>query len=222
MDIGSAFTYVFDDEEWIKKVAIGGGLIFGGLILTPILIGLALFVIVTGYSFETLKNVRDGVVRPLPEWTDFGGLFSKGLLVVVIALIYNVPSLILSCASAGINVASQQLDPDVAATLAFGAACASCLQVLVSLLGNALLPAAIIRYAQFESLGAAFQFGEIFSFIRENIGDYIIAVLLSWVAGFVATLGGLILCVIGIFFTTFWSYLVGFNLYGQLARKMTV
>ena len=27
MDIGSAFTFMFDDEEWIKKIAIGGGII---------------------------------------------------------------------------------------------------------------------------------------------------------------------------------------------------
>jgi len=221
MDIGSAFTFAFDDPEWIKKLAIGGGLVLGGLILSPILIGIALFIIIFGYMLETLKNVRDGQATPLPEWTDFGGLFSNGGKAFVIALVYNVPTILLACASGGVNVFASSADSDLASTLAIVAVCLSCVQIIVSLLANAVLPAALIRYVQFETIGAGFQFGPIFAFIRENIGDYIIVVLLSWVAQAVSGLG-LILCLIGVFFTSFWSYLVSANLYGQLARKMTV
>jgi hypothetical protein len=220
MDIGSAFTYMFDDQDWIKKIAIGGGIMVGALILTPILIGLALFLPLSGYMLETLKNVRDGHPTPLPEWTNFGDLFSKGLMVFVIYLVYNIPSILLSCISGGISIAttSPDMNQDVIATLGIVSVCVSCLQLVISLIGNALLPAAIIRYAQFGSLGAAFQFGEIINFIRNNIGDYIIVVLLGWVAGLIAVFG-LILCLVGVFFTSFWSILVTANLYGQLARK---
>ncbi len=218
MDIGSAFTFMFDDQDWIKKIAIGGGITLGALILSPILIGLALFLPISGYMLETLKNVRDGRPLPLPEWTDFGYLFSKGLIVFVIGLAYNLPAILVSCASAGANIAAPELDPDIAETLAYVSVCLSCLQIILSLLGSALLPAALIRYAQYDTLGSAFQFGEIFSFITGNIGDYIIAVLLSWVAGLIAGFG-VILCLIGVFFTGFWSVLVAGNLYGQLARK---
>lgn len=220
MDIGSAFTYMFDDQDWIKKIAIGGGITLVALILTPILIGLALFLPLSGYMLETLKNVRDGRPTPLPEWTNFGDLFSKGLMIFVIYLVYNIPSILFSCISGGINVAvaNPDMNQDVVATLGIVSVCVSCLQIILSLLGNALLPAAIIRYAEYGSLGAAFQFGEIFNFIRNNIGDYIIVVLLSWVAGLLAAFG-VILCIIGVFFTGFWSILVTANLYGQLARK---
>ncbi len=218
MDIGSAFTYMFDDEEWIKKIAIGGGLILVAFILSPIIVGLALFLPISGYMLETLKNVRDGQPTPLPEWADFGGLFSKGLIVFVIGLVYNLPALLVACVTGGINAFAPQLDPDVADALVIVAGCLSCLQFLLSLLGNAFLPAALIRYAQYDTFGSAFQFGEIFSFITGNIGDYIIVILLSWVAGLVAAFG-VILCVIGVIFTVFWSVLVTANLYGQLARK---
>jgi hypothetical protein len=57
-----------------------------------------------------------------------------------------------------------------------------------------------------------------FSFISNNFGDYIIVILLVWVATFIASFGT-ILCGIGIFFTNFWAFLVTANLYGQLARK---
>jgi hypothetical protein len=167
---------------------------------------------------QTLKNVRDGQPTPLPEWTDFGGLFSKGLMVFVIALVYNIPALLVSCAQAGVNVAAPQLDSDMAQAMIVVAGCLSCVQILLSLLGNALLPAALIRYAQYDTLGSAFQFGEIFSFISSNIGDYVVVVLLGWVASLIAVFG-VILCVVGVLFTGFWSLLVTANLYGQLARK---
>ena len=82
MDIGSAFTYMFDDQDWLKKIAIGGGITLGAIILLPILVGLALFLPLSGYMLETLKNVRDGRPTPLPEWANFGDLFSKGLMVL--------------------------------------------------------------------------------------------------------------------------------------------
>lgn len=218
MDIGSAFTYMFDDERWVAKIAIGGGLIFAGILLSPILIGLALFLPISGYMLEVLKNVRDGQATPLPEWTDWGGLFRKGLMVFLIGLVYNLPAIIFSCLSAGINIGMQEADPDLAATLGIAAACLSCIQVILSLVANALLPAALIRYAEYDTFGSAFQFGEIWSFISSNIGDYIIVILLTWVAGFIAVLG-VVLCIIGVLFTGFWSVLVSANLYGQLARK---
>ena len=156
--------------------------------------------------------------RPLPEWTDFGDLFKKGLSVFAIALVFMLPGIILSCGANGLTIAGDSMDQDAAGALAIVAVCLSCLQILVSLGGQFLLPAAYIRYAQTDSIGSAFQFGEIFNFIRTNIGDYFIVFLLTLVASVVAGLG-LILCVIGVVFTTFWSFMVTAHLYGQLARK---
>lgn len=221
MDIGSAFTFVFDDDDWIKKLAIGGGIAIGGLILLPLLlVGVLLWFPLGGYMLQVIKNVRDGHEKPLPEWDDFGGLFKTGFYVFLIGLIYNIPSLIFSCASTLAQQAPQMtdLDSNVAGTLITIGTCLGCIQIILGLAATILLPAGLIRYAQYDTLGAAFQFGEMFSFIRENIGDYIIAVILSWVASFIAFFG-VILCVVGVFFTTFWASLVTANLYGQLARK---
>ncbi len=221
MDIGSAFTFVFDDEDWIKKIAIGGAISVAGLILLPVLlIGLLLFLPLSGYMIKVIQNVRDGHEKPLPEWNDFGDLFKTGFFVALIAIIYQIPSIIFSCASGLAQAAPElaQMDSDAAGAVAVVAGCLSCIQIILSLAAGVLLPAAWIRYAQYETFGSAFQFGEIFSFISGNIGDYIIAILLSWVASFIAFFG-IILCFIGVFFTTFWAILVSANLYGQLARK---
>lgn len=217
MDIGSAFTFMFDDEEWVKKLAIGGGIALAAVILSPILVGIVLFLPLMGYMLETIKGVRDGQTK-LPEWTDFGNLFVKGLMLFLITLVYQIPVILLACMSGGLNAAMTQADTDVAQALSIASVCFSCLQIIVSLVVSAIMPAAWIRYAQYDTFGSAFQFGEIFRFITANIGNYIIAVLLTWVAGMLAGLG-LILCIIGVFFTMFWSMLVSANLYGQLARQ---
>lgn len=219
MDIGSAFTFMFDDEEGVKKLAIGGGIVFAGVILSPILVGIVLFLPLMGYMLETIKSVRDGQTK-LPEWTDFGNLFVKGLMLFLITLVYQIPVIILACMASGTNIAMAQADSDVAQALSVVSICFSCLQIIVSLVVSAIMPAAWIRYAQYDTFGSAFQFGEIFRFITANIGNYIIAVLLTWVAGLLAGLG-LILCIVGVFFTMFWSMLVSANLYGQLARQTT-
>jgi hypothetical protein len=220
MEIGSAFTYMFDDSDWIKKLAIGGGIMLAGLILSPILVGLLLFLPISGYMLATLKNVRDGSPTPLPEWTDFGGLFKTGLMVFLIGLVYYIPVILIACGSGLVQSipAMADMDSDAAGIFAAIAVCLNCFQFIVSLLVGIVTPAAIIRYAQYDTFASAFQFGEIMAFIRGNIGDYIIVILLSWVAAMLAGFG-LILCLIGVFFTAFWSYLVVGNLYGQLARK---
>jgi len=221
MDIGTAFTYVFDDEDWIKKIAIGGGLYLLALPLMFVVVGIALMFPILGYMIQTLKNVRDGHQRPLPEWTNFGDLFMSGLMVFIIGLAYNIPAILLSCLSLPLQFAMNPefVDESMLAVLGILVFCMSCLQVAVSIFLNALLPAAYIRYAMTDSIGSAFQIGAIFSFVSNNIGDYIITILLTWVAGIVSGFG-IILCCIGLFFTSFWSILVGANLYGQLAQRM--
>jgi MFS family permease len=222
MDIGSAFTFMFDDEEWMKKLAIGGVIALVGTILSPILVGIVLFLPLGGYMLETLKNVRDGQTK-LPEWDDFGNLFMKGLMIFLIVLIYNIPVYILACLSGGMNFAMAQpdLDEGVIQALTVLAGCFSCVQFLLSLLIGIIVPAAFIRYAQYNTFGSAFQFGEIFAFAAGNFGSYIVAVLLSWVASLLAVFG-IILCVVGVFFTFFWSMLVSANLYGQVAKQATI
>jgi hypothetical protein len=212
MDIGSAFSYMFDDQDWIKKIAIGGVAMLLGVVLVPILT-------VYGYMLQTMKNVRDNQPTPLPEWSDLGTLTLKGLMVVLIGVVYSLPALIPYCLVIAVSVASQQADSDVANTLGILSSCLVCLALFFVVVASVLFPAAVIRYAQYDTFGSAFQLREIFNFISSNFGDYIIVVLLVFVAQFIAQFG-IILCGIGIFLTSFWALLVMGNLFGQLARKV--
>ena len=207
MEIGKAFTYVFDDESWITKILIGGIL---GII--PI-VNFA----VLGYTVETLRNVTQGMERPLPEWSEFGGKFVKGLVMCIIGFIYTIPIwLLMGCVWTALLAVGggNGKGEDLIALLLFPLYCILGLYGLVLAI---LSPAILIKYAVTGDLTSAFRFGELFGLISGNLGNYIVALILAWVANVIAGFG-VIACGVGWFFTSFWACLVMAHLYGQLHR----
>ena len=209
MNIGSAFTYMFDDENWIKKILIGGV-----VAIIPIVNFAAL-----GYLIQVIRNVRDGQPLPLPEWDQFGKYFMDGLWIFLIILVYMIPIILLACLQ-GIGGAVVAGADNENAASAFGiiSTCFSCLTALWGILVGILIPAILIRYAEVGEFMAGFRFSEVFGVVTANVGSYVIVLLLMWVASFVGELG-VILCVVGIIFTAFWANLVSGNLLGQLAAQ---
>ena len=215
MDIGKAFTYIFDDEEWFKKLALGGL-----ITIIPILNFAAL-----GYLIEVMKNVRDNNERPLPDWGEgLGQFFMSGVMVVVGLLVYSLPAIIVACIfgvlSAILGSAMENSNGD-AAGMVFGLAsiCFFGVIFILALLPYILMPAGMVSYAETGQLNAMFKFGELIEFIKKNTSGYLVVLLLSWVAfAFLAPLG-IIACVVGVFLTQWWAYLIFGHLTGQLWRN---
>jgi hypothetical protein len=207
MDIGSSFTYMFQDENWIKKILIGG--IVG---IIPIVNFAAI-----GYMIQVIRNVRAGAPLPLPEWDEFGRYFMDGLWVFLIFLVWSIPIIIFACLQT-VGAAAVGDNEDLVGAYGVVSVCFSCLSVLWGLVLAVFGPAILIRFSEVGQFAAGFRFSELFSLISANVGSYIIVLLLMWVAGLIASFG-VILCVIGIIFTQFWSYLVAGNLLGQLAAQ---
>lgn len=209
LDIGRSFTYMFEDENWIMKIVIGGILLF---------IPIVNFMVV-GYMLETLKRSADGMDIPLPEWDDFGGKFMKGLMLVIIGLVYTIPIWLVACVvGGGLAMAGAAESDALASMVGLLSACANCLYLVWMVVVWIVMPAALIRYAVTGELMSAFQFGELFSFIRANVANYIVAIILAGVAVFVAYFG-MIACLVGVLFTLFWAYLVIGHLFGQVQRE---
>jgi hypothetical protein len=65
-----------------------------------------------------------------------------------------------------------------------------------------------------DDLGAAFQFGDVLGFVRDNLATYLITFLMSWVANFIGQLGSAV-CGVGWLVTVPYALMVTGHLYGQ-------
>ncbi len=210
MDIGKAFTFVFDDERWMTKVLIGG------------LVGLIPFVgqfLVQGYMLEVARNVAQGATQPLPEWDDWGTKIVRGLMAAIISFLYSLPLLLLACIilfpTMLIGSAMSNGGGDGGGAIAMlGTFCFAFVAIIYSLAMMLVIPAALVRYAVTDDFMAALAFGEIFSMVRSHLGTFLMAWLAALIAGFIAPLGA-IACGIGALFTAFYTQTVIGHAYGQ-------
>ena len=219
MDLGKAFSYVFDDPDWLKKVGLGG-LIY----LVPILNFAA-----AGYSLEVTQRVINDDPRPLPEWSDMGGKLVKGLLVSVIGLAYALPLFLLSFlmwggmvaagGAVGIVSSSPRSDEAIGGVMMAVYACCGCLMLLYGLFAGLVLPAAIGNYAAKDQLSAAFHFRDVLTLVQKNLGTYLMVLVIELAAAFAASLAGSLLCGVGLYFTTFYALLVSHHAIGQAYRQ---
>jgi hypothetical protein len=206
MDFGQAFTFVFDDEEWIKKIGLGGL-----LCLIPI-IG---WLVVLGWGVEITKRVINKEAEILPDWSDFGGYLTRGFLVFLVIFIYMLPVTVFSGCSGGLTAAADSYGEDALLTAAWiVTSCISCFTFLYSIAAYLILPAAVAKYAMTGELGEAFKIKEIYSMVRDNLGTYGLVLLGGLVASLVSSLG-VIACVIGVLFTMVYAMAINGHLWGQ-------
>ncbi|NIV36878.1 MAG: DUF4013 domain-containing protein, partial [Anaerolineae bacterium] len=84
-----AFTFVFEDDDWVVKVLIGIGILVAGVVLFWLIIPAILAaLLLSGYSLEITRRVIRGDAEVLPAWDDWGQLLIDGLQVVIIGIVY--------------------------------------------------------------------------------------------------------------------------------------
>lgn len=207
MDIGRAFSFVFEDEDWVVKVLIGAVLVLTGIGFIPVI----------GYGLEVARRVVRGDPQPLPAWDDWGAKIVEGLVSMVISFVWSLPGIILSGCIAIILVPATDQYGQVSAWGVLASVCVGLLVFLYSLLLMLVLPAALTHYAVTGEFGAAFRFGEVVGMVRSNLGAYLMVVVITILAGFIGSLGT-IACGIGLVFTSFYSTLITYYAYGQAYR----
>lgn len=217
MDIGKSFTFVFEDEDWIAKILIAAailliGILFSWVLLIPLIAALALL---GGYGIEIMRRVMRGQSQLLPEWDNWGELIADGLKVLVIGIVYALPFIIISaCLGVPIGLIGEQGSDAAGAIGGLLGLALSCFNILWGIVLSIVLPAAIAFWIADNDLGAAFRFGKVFTFVRDNLTTYLITFLISWVASLIGQLGALV-CGIGWLVTVPYSWLVTAHLYGQ-------
>lgn len=175
MDIAQAFGYISEDEKWTKKVLIGA--IVGAIPL----VNFAIF----GYQVQIARNVAAGMARPLPDWDDFGRFFVDGLRVIAGLFVYLLPPILLfSCLTVAMvaimqPAANQSYDssappPEVIALIFLMFFCF----MPYSLFTYVIMPLFGIQVARVGSLGACFNFSEMWRLVRAQPVNYLLIVLL--------------------------------------------
>jgi hypothetical protein len=212
MDIGKSFGFVFEDDQWVTKLLIAAGITLLGtilffLVIPPILAAIVL----NGYGLWIVRRVIRGESPVLPDWDDWGQLFVDGLMVAIIELVYALPIIAASvCLGTPLGILSENSD---AAASVLGSAL-GCFNLLWAIVMSFLLPAAIAFYAKAGDLGAAFRFGEILSWVRDNFATYLVTAVMAWVASLIGGLGFLV-CGVGWLLTIPYAEFVTSHLYGQ-------
>jgi hypothetical protein len=216
MDVGKAFAFVFEDQEWIVKLLIAAaillvGILFSWLLLVPLILAIALL---GGYGAEVMRRVINGQSQ-LPEWENWGELIVDGLKVIVIGIVYALPFIIISaCLGTPLGLLNNDGANSANAAVGLLSFALSCLDIIWGIALSIILPAAIGFWIADDDLGSAFQFGKVLGFVRDNFTTYLITFLMSWVASIVGSLG-VIVCGFGWFVTQPYSWLVTMHLYGQ-------
>ena len=230
MDVGQSFRYVFDDKKWVSKLLIG-------LLVSIVPI---LNFAWNGYLVRLLNRVSAREEEPLPEWDEFGDKWVKGLILFVVGLIYAIPVVILVIIAAmgGVAVGTSTGDvQDIVGGIFAGVGILFTCLISLYLLGLTFyMPAVYIHFSRKEDFGACFEIGKIIDLIRENIGEYltawVVTVLFGLVLGVVAAVLftilsvipciGWILEVILMGFLVVWPSTVFAHLFGQVGALSPV
>ena len=207
MDFARAFSFQFQDPDWVKKIAI-----IALISLIPIV---GQFVAL-GWSLDVTRRVIQRDQTPLPDLR-FGEQLGHGFRGFVVGLVYALPIILiqLPIIIASSLVSSGNVNPDVANTvLAAVSVCCGGLIVVYSLFLAVILPVATTNFVAQNRIGAALRLGEVLGLFRAAPGAWLFVLLGVIVGGFVASFGT-ILCVVGVIFTSAYVLSVTGHLYGQ-------
>jgi hypothetical protein len=191
-NIGRAFTFMFEDKDWVQKIILGAVFVLLSLLIIPI-------PFVLGYFLELARNTADGKPLPLPTWDQLGDKFLLGLLYFLAMLCYVIPLMIVNF------------------LLGYIPCIGWLIGLLLSLALYLVLPYIGVQIARTGKIAPAFDFPAIIAFVSQNLVNLIIVILIGVVLSFLAGFGFIAL-VVGIFFTWFYAGLVNSYLWGEVVR----
>ncbi len=194
MEYGQAIGFPRRERGWIVKLAIASV-----VNLIPV-IGQ---VLVAGYGQEIASRVYRDDVNALPDWSNVGTFFRRGILWLIVVIVYMLPlalfGALLAGANYGVDLVMTANGPSEGLRSA-GLVVSLCFNVLVigyGLVAGLTLIAATGRLAVENRFGAAFQLGTIWADIRRQPGMYLIVLIINVVAFVFLPALGVIGCGVG-------------------------
>ncbi len=203
VDYKEAIKKPFTD---IKKLVIGIA-----LSILPIINFFAV-----GYSLEVARSTLNKK-KTLPDWEKWRDLFVNGLLVVIISIVYFLPTLIAFMLSLAYGISAGLASEDILGGL-FAAGPFMIIAGLLFLLAAYLLPVSIINFVKQNSFKEAFAINLIFkkAFTVKYLGAWIISAIITLALGFVFGLIPIIGGAIG----SFISGIIVMTIYAQVYSEI--
>ncbi|NPA26935.1 MAG: DUF4013 domain-containing protein [Chloroflexi bacterium] len=219
MNIGRAFTYMFEDESWFTKMLILVFLFIFMFFLIPL-------PIIAGYLLAVAANVMRGDNR-LPSWDRIGQYFVDGLKFLVALFVYLIPIIIIA-GLLGLTVGGGAKAFSTTPGPAWGRGLSPTMlliQFLVWLYSAFVGPALAVLFLKTGgNFAQLFNIGRFFSIITTCLGGLIMVLLVSMGLGFVLSIiAGILMLIpclgwlLTLFLAVYPSLVMG-HLYGQLAR----
>jgi hypothetical protein len=194
VNFSRAFSYAFEDRDWIAKLVMTFVMTLGAALLTPLLIGLALWAALLGYQAELVRNIRSGIPNPLPRWDNLSEKISRGGNILAAVIVYNIPNAILGCCV--FTLSPTIGDTFTGAGVTLGLACCVIPMLLIyNLVTWPMLALGMGRYIDEGRVGVYFEFQHLFQMIQQNTDATIQYLLSSLLANIVFALFAIIPCI---------------------------
>lgn len=207
--MGEAFSYQFKDKQWVNKFLLGSLFIFLAFFIIPI-------PFLIGYMLQNIRNAISKAENPMPEWKDLGKMYVDGLKFFVYCLGYSIPVLLIIFVMIFGIILSITLDePDLMGIFMIPFFGLQGLIMIYALLMNLITPVLYIKHANGEPAKNLYNFKEIYDFIKNNIANILIAIVLNMAAGFIVNIGMMVFF-IGLFPAAFYALTVMSYAYGQI------
>ena len=159
--------------------------------IKKLLIGIVLCIIpivnflAVGYQLFCAKTALKKDYK-LPEWQNWGDLFVKGLLSLIIGVIYAIPLMIVAMFVIGTAIfAYFNQGMESIMTLITTAGIGMIIFLIIALLTFYIIPMAIVSYVNNFNFSEAFNFGIVFK--KAFTGKYLITWILMLLYGIIAT-----------------------------------
>jgi hypothetical protein len=213
IDLGRAFKAPFADTDWVKKTLMGWLWMLLGVTAPA----------VYGAQLEYIKSVSEGR-EELPDWSDFGGKWVKGFLLLIAGFIYFLPVIVLGFIFAIPVIIAAASGSNGMGGLAAGGMCLFWLFALVYTIAVAIIfYAATVNYALKGTFGSFFQFSEILARVRDGSGYFnawLWAIVVSFAAGLaVSILSATFIGYILVPAVSYLSVMITAHLFGQWATR---
>lgn len=208
MQFGKPFSFVFEDPDWLKKLAILALLGFAQLI--PIIGSIFMAAVYSGVMVDIVRKLINKQTPTIPN-LETGKQFMDGLKLWVIGVVYSLPEIVLGIilgiiaalggvGAGGILGANSDNSGAAGAVGIVAIILMSCIGLIMGLYGLLvafITPAFTGRYAQYGTISAALNFKEVFKAAFKKPVPYILALLGVLVVGIVGGIAGSILSSIG-------------------------